>query len=65
MIVTQIVAYENGEMSLTETVDFFAELIRSGLAWSLQGSYGRAAAGMIESGYISHTGKILSYPEGE
>lgn len=34
-----------------EYVEFFQELIDSGLAWSLQGSYGRTARMMIDEGY--------------
>ncbi len=48
--VGKIIAYENGEMSQEETVSFFQELIDSGLAWQLQGSYGRAARGFINEG---------------
>jgi hypothetical protein len=57
--VSKIMDYENGEMSDEETVAFFAELVRSGLAWQLQGSYGRTAANLIDRGYIDHEGNIL------
>ena len=36
----------------------FAGLIRSGRAWSLQGSYGRAARHLIDAGFISEDGEI-------
>jgi len=49
-MVDQIIAYENGELSEEETVALFQNLIDSGMAWSLQGSYGRTARMLIEAG---------------
>jgi len=48
--VTKIIAYENGEMNEEEIISFFQELIDSGVAWQLQGSYGRTATDLIEQG---------------
>lgn len=51
-LVDKIMAYEDGEMdSNEEIIAFFQELIDSGLAWSLQGSYGRMAAALIKAGH--------------
>ena len=50
-MVDKIMQYENGEMSEEELVEFFQMLIDSGMAWTLQGSYGRMAAQLIEAGY--------------
>jgi hypothetical protein len=58
-VVGQIMAYEDGELDDAETLELFSELVKSGMAWSLQGSYGRAAAALIEAGYLSPTGEIL------
>lgn len=58
-----IMAYEGGECSSEEIIDGFAELIKSGLAWSLQGHYGRMAHSLIEGGYISKEGEVLQYAE--
>ena len=58
-IVGQIMAYEQGEMTNEEEVAFFAELIKSKLAWSLQGMYGRQAMNYIKAGIISETGEVL------
>lgn len=49
-LVTKIMDYESGEMSEEDTIDLFQELINSGLAWQLQGSYGRTALALIEAG---------------
>ena len=48
--VTKIIAYEKGEMNEEEIISFFQELIDSGVAWQLQGSYGRTATDLIEQG---------------
>lgn len=48
--VGQIVAYENGELDAEGVVELFQGMIDSGVVWRLQGSYGRAAAQLIEAG---------------
>jgi len=59
-LVGMIMAYENGELEAEKTLELFAELIRTGQAWQLQGSiYGRPASELIKGGYISKEGKIL------
>lgn len=55
-LVDQIVAYESGEMDEDAAVALFQQLIDSGLAWQLQGSYGRTAQSLIEAGYCSPAG---------
>lgn len=45
-----IIDYEMGSLSEDETIELFQALIDSGLAWSLQGSYGRTAKDLIEAG---------------
>jgi len=51
--VDKIMAFESGELDFDATVEFFQELIDSGLAWQLQGSYGRMANSLIENGYCN------------
>jgi len=58
-LVDKIIAYESGEMNDHDTIEFFAELVKSGMAWTLQGSYGRTAIALINAGYINRKGKVL------
>lgn len=47
-----IIAYEQGELDEQETLELFDRLVATGLAWELQGHYGRTAHDLIESGLI-------------
>ena len=47
----KILAYEQGELSEAESIKLFQSLIDSGMAWRLQGSYGRTAVALIEAGF--------------
>lgn len=49
---------ENGSKSLEWHLQFFGDLIGSGLAWRLQGHYGREAKAIIQEGLISTNGEI-------
>jgi len=56
-IVDRIMSYEDGTLSDTDTVVLFQELVDTGMAWKLQGSYGRTATAMIRAGLI-HPAKV-------
>lgn len=49
----KIIAYESGELDDGDTVELFQELVDSGLAWKLQGHYGRTAMELIDAGMIT------------
>ena len=53
-LVGQIIRYENGEMNEQEMISFFQDLINNGMAWSLQGHYGRVAMALIEEGHCTY-----------
>ena len=57
-ILNSIIAYESGEMTANEQIELFARLVESGMAWSLQGHYGRTAKYLIDSGAIDVKGNI-------
>ena len=52
--VDEIITYEStGFDTEEELFDFFQRLIDSGMAWTLQGSYGRMAISLIEDGHCN------------
>jgi hypothetical protein len=55
-LVDKIMALESGEMDEEQAVEFYQELIDSGLAWKLQGCYGRTASRLIEAGLCHPAG---------
>jgi hypothetical protein len=58
-----MMAFEDGDVNAKQAIDGFAELIKSGIVWSLQGVYGRTATTLIDGGYINKAGKVLKYPK--
>lgn len=60
-MIDKIISYEQGELTDNEVITLFAELVKTGMAWSLQGHYGRTAICLIESGYIDNKGNILEH----
>lgn len=51
-LLTQLIAYEQGELDGDELIGLFQYLVDSGLAWRLQGHYGRTANDFINAGLV-------------
>jgi hypothetical protein len=51
--IDKIMRYEQGEMDEDEIIEFFQELLDSGLVFQLQGHYGRTAQMLLNNGLIS------------
>lgn len=51
-MVDRIIAYEEGDLDEEDTLELFQELIDTGLAFRLQGHYGRTAARLLEAGLV-------------
>jgi hypothetical protein len=56
-VVGKIIEFESGEMDEEQVIELFQELVDTGMAWQLQGSYGRAAADLIEAGLVTVPGE--------
>lgn len=52
-LTTRIIAYETAEATEPEVIELFQYLVDTGLAWSLQGHYGRVATALIDAGVVT------------
>ena len=52
-VLDSMIRYEAGELIDEEIVELFQELIDTGLVWSLQGCYGRAAERLIRAKFCT------------
>ncbi len=59
-MVDKIIAFEQGLLKSQEVIDLFQELVDSGLAWELQGSYGRMAMQLMEQGYVKIPERMIN-----
>ncbi|MEU7400061.1 hypothetical protein [Streptomyces sp. NPDC044948] len=57
-IAVDLISFELGELDDSETLELFAYLVETGMAWNLQGAYGRAAQRLIDLGLISEAGEV-------
>lgn len=52
-VMSGILDYEMGILEEEDTITLFQHLVDTGMAWQLQGHYGRTAQQMIEAGFIN------------
>jgi hypothetical protein len=63
-VTTALLAFEGGELDEQGTVELFQHLVDSGLAWQLQGHYGRCAQALIDHGRVTRPAqKAHALPE--
>lgn len=62
-VVGAIMEFEDGTLDDQGILELFSHLVKSGQAWSLQGSYGRAARNLIEGGYLTPEGDLTEQAE--
>ena len=53
-----IIAFEEGQLDDDEVILLFQTLIDNGMAWRLQGIYGRTAKYLIENGFCTMNGAV-------
>lgn len=51
-VVGAIMDFESGALDEAGTLSLFQHLVDTGMAWQLQGSYGRAAQALLDQGLI-------------
>ncbi len=49
-LVGHLMDYEAGRLPQAEAIEMFQRLINSGIAWELQGHYGRTAMRLLDKG---------------
>lgn len=52
-VVDEILKYESDELNEEQVIALFDHLVQTGMAWQLQGSYGRTAEDLINAGLIA------------
>jgi hypothetical protein len=52
-LVGEIIAFEQGESDEDRVIVLFQHLVQTGMAWTLQGFYGRTARDLIEAGLVT------------
>ncbi|MFE5663370.1 hypothetical protein ACFQ7W_05450 [Streptomyces niveus] len=62
-IAIDLMSYEAGELDARGTLELFGTLIESGMAWTLQGSYGRTADELIHAGYLTRDGEVSEFAD--
>lgn len=59
--INYIIEFESQDMTVNDVLELFSFLLKTGLAWKLQGFYGRCAVDLIRQRLLSESGEILAY----
>ncbi len=57
-ITNRIIDYECGHLDDKQTIRLFSELVKTGMAWKLQGHYGRTAQALIDNEWLESDGNF-------
>lgn len=57
--VSLMMDFEQGSLSEVDSIKLFSFLVKTKMAWKLQGMYGRTAHNLIENGVLDKKGNIL------
>jgi len=57
----QMMAYEEEGLDFEETLELFGVLIKDDMVHQLQGSYGRGAESLIDSGFLTPDGDVTDF----
>lgn len=52
-LTSRLLDYEEGNLEESQELSLFQDLVNNGLAWQLQGHYGRTASSLLRAGLIS------------
>lgn len=56
-ILDKMLDFETGTLDDEGVLDLFQELVNNGMAWTLQGFYGRTAQALLDAGLIEYPNK--------
>ena len=57
-VTNRLIDYECGHLDGRGTLRLFSELVKTGMAWTLQGHYGRTAQALIDDGWLEADGNF-------
>jgi hypothetical protein len=61
----KMIQWEEGTLPYDDYIALFQDLVNSGMAWKLQGMYGREATTLLFSGEISSPFQVVADSESE
>lgn len=62
-LVTQLIKYDNHELGEKEIITLFQHLVDTGMAWQLEGHYGRMADFLLRCGNIKSREEVENKEE--